>query len=64
VEGGLVDQADLKIGDVIVSFNGARIEEAAPLLGMLRSCPMGHSIMLDVWTQGNLREVTITHAGQ
>jgi S1-C subfamily serine protease len=64
VKGGLVDQAGIKAGDVIMSFNGIGIGEATPLLGMMRSCPIGHGIILGVWSDGNTREVTIIHPGQ
>ncbi len=60
----LVDQAGIKVGDVILSFNGVHIGEATPLLGMMRSCPMGNGIILGVWSDGNTREVTIIHPGQ
>jgi S1-C subfamily serine protease len=64
VKGSLVDQAGIKVGDVILSFNGVRVGESTPLLGMIRSCPMGHSITLAVWSNGNTRDVTLVHSGQ
>ncbi len=60
----LVDRAGIKAGDVIISFNGVRVEEAEPLLGMMRSCPAGRIITLEVWSVNGRRLVTIMHSGQ
>lgn len=63
-KGGLVDQAGIKAGDIILSFNGVTVDDAAPLLGMMRSCPMGHSITMVIWSNGSTSEVTVVHPGQ
>ncbi len=61
-KGSLVDQAGIEVGDVILSFNGVEIGETTPLLGMLRSCPVGHGITMTVWSHGDIQQLTIIHA--
>ena len=43
------DRAGVQVGDVILSFNGDRLEEETPLLGMMMACPADHRIALEVW---------------
>ncbi len=62
-KGSLVDQAGIKAGDIILSFNGVEIGETSPLLGILRSCPMGHAISMVVWSGGITREINMIHQG-
>lgn len=49
VIGSQADRAGIKVGDVIVSFNGTRIKEGVPLLGAIRDCPVGEKITIEVW---------------
>lgn len=42
------DKAGLNVGDVILSFNGVSVGEEESLLGMIRSCPEGKAIVLEV----------------
>ena len=58
---GPADTAGVEVGDVILSFNGARVEETAPLLGMMMACPAEHEIVFEVWHGGSLRVVELTH---
>lgn len=44
----LADQAGVKVGDIILSFNGARLERGAPLYGMMMSCTLGNSLVLEI----------------
>jgi len=53
--------AGLKAGDIILSYNGNRIEAGAPLLGMLLACPAGNSIMLEIWREDGVAMVELTH---
>ncbi len=43
------DIAGVEVGDVILSYNGDRLEEEVPLLGMMMACPTDHRIVLEVW---------------
>ncbi len=56
------DRAGVKVGDVILSFNGARVEEESSLLGMIRACPADSDIVLEVY-RGNSRMVALVHTG-
>ncbi len=55
------DKAGMKVGDVILSFNGARLEEGAPLLGMMMACPAGNRIALEVWRGNSTSIVELVH---
>lgn len=59
VKGGPFDKAGIKAGDVITSFNNTKIGESSPLLGLMRSCPVGASAKLEVWTDSGYKTVTI-----
>lgn len=54
-------RAGVEVGDVVLSFNGVRVEEAAPLLGMMMACSTEHEIVVEVWRGGSLRVVELTH---
>ncbi len=42
------DQAGVEVGDVILSFNGAELEDGVPLLGMMMACSAGNRITLGI----------------
>ncbi len=42
------DRAGVRVGDVILSFNGASVEKETSLLGMMRACPTGSNVVLEV----------------
>lgn len=48
IPNSLADQAGVKVGDIILSFNGARLERGAPLYGMMMSCTLGNSLVLEI----------------
>ncbi len=54
-------KAGMEVGDVILSFNGARVEETAPLLGMIMVCPAGNRIELEVWRGKSLSTIELIH---
>jgi serine protease Do len=62
--GSALDLAGVKAGDVILSFNGARVEDGKPLLGMIRACPMGSCVTLDVWNGNGVRQVQVALAAR
>ena len=61
VPNGPADQAGVQVGDVILSFNGARLEEESPLLGMMMACPAGNRIALEVWRDQSPRTIEMVH---
>ncbi len=54
-------RAGMEVGDVVLSFNGVRVEETTPLLGMMMACPAGHGIELEVWRGRSVSTVELTH---
>ncbi len=61
VSGSPADRAGVQVGDVILSFNGAILEEEAPLLGMMMACPAGNRITLEVWREKSRRIIELIH---
>ncbi len=61
IPGSPAGKAGMKVGDVILSFNGARVEETAPLLGMMMVCPTGHKMVLEVWRGESVSAVELIH---
>ncbi len=55
------DMAGVEVGDVIISYNGDRLGEEAPLLGMMMTCPADHRIVLEVWRGDNVIIVEFIH---
>ena len=51
----------IKVGDVIVSFNGTRLDNQTSLLGLIRACPNGIPIHLGVQRGNNLQNVEIKY---
>ncbi len=68
VEIKLVDQdapagkAGLKVGDVILEFNGQRVESSATLRRMIRETPPGRAVKLGISRDGQPLTVTATLA--
>lgn len=48
ISGSPMDLASLKPGDVILSYNGTPLDEGVPLLCLMRGCPAGEEIVLEV----------------
>ncbi len=57
----LADRAGLKVGDVILSYNGAAVEKGNPLLGFIRDCPVGTNIVMEVYRGKSNRTVSFVH---
>ena len=58
------DKAGVKVGDVILSFNGTRLEEEVPLLGMMRACPAGNRIALEIWREKSVSIIELVHTDE
>ena len=59
--GSPADLAGVKSGDVILSFNGTNLNEEAPLLGMMMSCPAGDIVKLEVYRVNDIVTVELLH---
>ncbi len=55
------DRTGVQVGDVILSYNGVKLEGEARLLGMMMACPAGNEVTLEVWREMNLRRVALFH---
>ncbi len=58
------DKAGVKVGDVILTFNGVEVEETVPLLGMMRTCSVGSRIALEIWRERNVRIIELVHTDE
>lgn len=59
VQGSPADKAGVEVGDIILSFNGTKVEEETPLLGMMRACSADSGISLELQSEMNTRKVEI-----
>jgi S1-C subfamily serine protease len=60
VEGGPADKAGLKENDVVVSFNGRRVDSVRELQRLLSETPAERSISIEVVRAGNRQTLTTT----
>ncbi|MDO8567530.1 MAG: PDZ domain-containing protein [Dehalococcoidales bacterium] len=44
----LAARAGLKVGDVILNYNGSPVEKGTSLLSVVRDCPVGANIVMEV----------------
>ncbi len=58
------DKAGVKVGDVILTFNGVKVEETVPLLRMMRTCPSGSRIALEIWRERNVSIIELVHTDE
>lgn len=61
VPDSIAAQAGIVVGDVILTFNGTEVGEEAPLLGAMRSCPVGNPIAMEVWRGASRQKVELIH---
>lgn len=61
IAGSPADKAGIKVGDAILSFNGARVEDKVPLFGMMQSCQAGSRVTLEVWREKSSQNVEVVH---
>ncbi len=57
-------KAGLKTGDVILDFNGQRVEGEEGLRRMLRETPGGRTVTLGIWRDGAAQQVKVTPASK
>jgi hypothetical protein len=60
VEGGPAEEAGVEDGDVILAWNGERVESAAQLQRLVRETPPGRTVQLGLFREGSERQVSVT----
>jgi len=55
--------AGVQAGDVILSYNGVRLE-GVPLLGMMRACPVGSQVAMEVRRGDSTSTLEMLHTGR
>jgi membrane-associated protease RseP (regulator of RpoE activity) len=58
-EGSPAEKAGLKKGDVVLEYQGTRIEGVAQLTRLVRETPAGRNASLRVWSNGSTRSVQV-----
>lgn len=59
VKGGPADQAGLRKGDIVVSFQGTEISDGAGLRNMAALAPIGQEVRLGVFRQGKRLDLNV-----
>jgi S1-C subfamily serine protease len=59
--GSLGSQSGIRVGDVIVSFNGTKLDDRTSLFGMMRRCLYGTPITLEIQRSNCLQNVEINY---
>ncbi len=62
VSGSPADRTGVQVGDVILSYNGVKLEGEARLLGMMMACPAGNRMTLEIWREQDIRTMELFHA--
>ncbi len=57
--GGPAEKAGIKRGDIIVKFNGHKIEKVAQLTGIVADTPPDTQVQLRVMREGNEKDITV-----
>jgi serine protease Do len=60
VPGGPAEKAGLKVNDVILEFDGQRVQSQEQLQRLVRESVAGHPVKVDVWRNGAMQTVTVT----
>ncbi|MDB5919389.1 MAG: serine peptidase [Massilia sp.] len=60
--GGPADKAGIKVGDLILKFNGTAIERSADLPRLVGATPIGSRAVVTVWRRGAQQDITVAIA--
>lgn len=55
------DRAGVRPGDVVLSFNGVKVEKEMPLFGMMRACVAGNRVQMEIWRGKSLSTIELIH---
>ncbi len=58
--GGPADKGGIKVGDIILKFNGVAIDRSSDLPRLVGSTPVGSRATVTVWRQGAAKDVSVT----
>jgi len=58
--GGPADKAGIKVGDIILKFNGQPVEKGSDLRRQVGASPVGSKVVVTVWRKGNSLDIPIT----
>jgi serine protease Do len=60
--GGPADKAGIKVGDIILKFNGSAIERSADLPRQVGATPIGSRATVTVWRKGAQQDIAVSIA--
>lgn len=60
VAGGPADKAGLKVGDVVLEYDGQHVQSMEQLQHLVRESVPGHPVKVGVWRNGALQTVDVT----
>lgn len=61
IPGSPADRTGVRVGDVVLSYNGVKLEGEARLLGIMMACPAGNEVTLEIWREMSIRRVALFH---
>ena len=53
------EKAGLQAGDIVLDFNGQRVEGNAQFVGLIRATPPGREVRLGIWRGGSMHTVIV-----
>ncbi|MGZ3182307.1 MAG: DegQ family serine endoprotease [Telluria sp.] len=59
-EGGPADKAGIKVGDIILKFNGQPVEKGSDLRRQVGASPVGSKAVVTVWRKGAQLDIPVT----
>jgi serine protease Do len=60
VPGGPAEKAGVRSGDVVLEFDGQRVENGEQLPHLVMECAIGHVAKLGIWRNGAMQTINVT----
>jgi serine protease Do len=57
--GGPAEKGGIKVGDIILKFNGAAVERSGDLPRLVAATPVGSKAQVTVWRKGQQQDITV-----